>query len=83
MHKMQICHVYDMSIENDMCEHNQQIWRCWCTNVQCRGMSGGSKVHPISPSAPQLEGPMSQSPMSLSVREMYHVDNKKETTMKE
>ena len=65
MHKMQICHVYDMSIEHDMCEHNQQIWRCWCTNAQCHGMSGGSKLHPISPSAPQLEGPWSQSPRSL------------------
>ena len=56
MHKMQICHVYDMSIEHDTCEHNQQIWRCWCTNARCRGMSGGSKVHPISLSAPQCEG---------------------------
>jgi len=65
MHKMQICHVCDMSIEHDMCEHNHQIWRCWCTNAQSRGMSGGAKVHPISPSAPQLEGPLSQSPMSL------------------
>ena len=57
MHKMQICHVCDMSIEHDMCEHNQQIWRCWCTNARCRGMSEGSKVLPISPSAPQCEGP--------------------------
>ena len=65
MHKMQICHVYDMSIEHDMCEHNQQIWRCWSTNARCHGMSSGSKVHPISPSAPQFEAPLSQSPMSL------------------
>ena len=65
MHKMQICHVYDMSIEHDMCEHNQQIWRCWCTKARCRGMSGVPKVHPISASAPQCEGPCSQSPMSL------------------
>ena len=65
MHKMQIFHVYDMSIEHDMCEHNQQIWRCWYTNARCRGMSGVLKVHPISASAPQCEGPCSQSPMSL------------------
>ena len=64
-HKMQICHVYDMSIEHDMCEHNRQIWRCWSTNTRCRGMSGIPKVHPISASAPQCEGPCSQSPMSL------------------
>ena len=65
MHKMQICHVYDMSIEHDMCEHNQQIWRCWYTNTRCCGMSGGSKVHPINLSAPQLEGPWVPSPMSV------------------
>ena len=65
MHRVQTCGEYDMSIEHDMYEHNQQIWRCWCTNARCRGMSGGSKVYPISPSAPQCEGPCSQSPMSL------------------
>ena len=65
MHKMQNWHVYDMSIEHEMCEHNQQIWTCWYTNARCRGMSGGSKVHPISASAPQCEGPCSQSPMSF------------------
>ena len=65
MHKMQICHVYDMSNEHDICEHNQQIWRCWCTKARCRGMSGVSKVHPTSASAPQCEGPCSQSPMLL------------------
>ena len=52
MHGVQTCGEYDMSIEHNKCEHNQQIWRCWCTNARCRGMSGGSKVHPISVSAP-------------------------------
>ena len=65
MHRVQTCGEYDMSIEHDMYEHNQQIWRCWCTKARCRGMSGVSKVHPISVSAPQCEGPCSQSPMSL------------------
>ena len=27
MHRVQTCGEYDMSIEHDMCEHNQQIWR--------------------------------------------------------
>ena len=29
MHGVQTCGEYDMSIEHDMCEHNQQIWRWW------------------------------------------------------
>ena len=65
MHKMQICHVYDFSIEHDMGEHNQQVWRCWRTNAQCHCMSGGSKVPPISLSTPQLEGSWVPSPMSV------------------
>ena len=65
MHSVQTCGEYDMSIEHDMYEHYQQIWRCWCTNARCRGMSGGSKVHPVSPSTPQLEGPWVPSPMSV------------------
>ena len=65
MHRVQTCGEYDKSIEHDMYEHNQQIWRCWCTKARCRGMSGVLKVHPISASATQCEGPCSQSPMSL------------------
>ena len=57
MHRVQTFGEYDMSIEHDMYEHNQKIWRCWCTNAQCCGMSGVPKVHPISASAPQCEGP--------------------------
>ena len=65
MHGVQTCGKYDMYIEHDMYEHNQQIWRCWCTQARCRGMSGRPKVYPISASVPQCEGPCSQSPMSL------------------
>ena len=63
MHGVQTCGDYDMSIEHDMYEHNQQIWRCWCTKARCLGMSGVSKVHPISVSAPQFEGSWVPSPM--------------------
>ena len=65
MHRVQTCGEYDKFIEHDMYEHNQQIWRCWCTKARCRSMSGVSKVHPTSASAPQCEGPCSQSPMLL------------------
>ena len=30
MHDVQTCGEYDMSIEHDMYEHNQQIWMCEC-----------------------------------------------------
>ena len=65
MHGVQTCGEYDMSIEHDMYEHNQQIWSCWCTNARCRGMSGSPKVHAISPSTLQLEGTWGPSPMLL------------------